>query len=138
MDFFDRVQMSLKMTFNPPREATSRQIRLYGLGAWAVGFVAAVVLSSAGPAIDRITFETDLEIIYIPTVLVAFGLMVTGCYRALTGKKTSKSVDDYDVSPARVIVGLVSLLLSLMIPAVILVGLLYALQWIGIEANRFI
>jgi len=138
MDFFDRVRTSLKITFNQPREATSRQIRLHGLGAWAVGFVSIIVLSFAGPAIDRITFETDLEMIYIPTVLVAFGLMATGCYRALTGKKPSKDMDDYDVSPARIIVGVVSLLLSLMIPAAHIDGALYFLQMLGIEPNQIL
>jgi len=136
MDLLERAQLSFKMTFNPPDGATSRQIRLYGLGAWIVGFVAIILLSSAGPVIEGLSFETDLEMIYIPCVFVAFGLMVTGCYRTLTGKKTSKHVDDYEVSPVRVIVGVVSMLLSLVIPATLMVGVLYFLQWIGMEPNE--
>ena len=62
--------------------------------------------------------------------------MVTGCYRVLTGKKTSKNVSDYEVSYIRVIMGVVSFLLSIMIPVSIMVLFLYFLQWIGIEPNK--
>jgi len=128
--------MSLLTVFNPPDAATSRQIRLYGAGAWLIGLVSLVVLSLAAPVLERIPFETDLKMIYIPTLLVAFGLMVTGCYRALTGKKTSKNVEDHEVSYARVIIGVMSVLLSLLIPATIVVACLYFVQWIGIEPNK--
>ena len=136
MDLFDRVQLSLKTTFNPPDNATALQIRLYGFGAWLIGFIIMVVLCLTIPVLERIIINNDLGIIYVSICFVAFGLMVTGCYRALTGKKTSKNVDDYEVSFTRVIMGVVSFLLSIMIPASIIVLFLYFLQWIGIEPNK--
>jgi hypothetical protein len=136
MDYFNRVQLSLKTTFNPPDNASALQIRLYGLGAWLIGFIIMVVLCLTIPALERITINNNLGIIYISISFVAFGLMATGCYRALTGKKTSKNVNDYEVSYTRVIVGVVSFLLSIMIPASIMLLFLYFLQWMGIEPNK--
>lgn len=136
MGYFNRVQLSLKTTFNPPDNATALQIRLYGLGAWLIGFIIMVVLCLTIPVLERITINNNLGIIYISIFFVAFGLMATGCYRALTGKKTSKNVNDYEVSYTRVIMGVVSFLLSIMIPASIMVLFLYFLQWIGIEPNK--
>ena len=91
MDYFNRVQLSLKTTFNPRDKATALQIRLYGLGAWLIGFIIMVVLCLTIPALERITINNNLGIIYICISFVAFGLMTTGYYRALTGKKTSKT-----------------------------------------------
>lgn len=136
MDYFNRVQVSLKTTFNPRDNASALQIRLYGLGAWLIGFIIMVVLCLTIPVLERITINNNLGIIYICISFVAFGLMTTGCYRALTGKKTSKNVNDYEVSYIRVIMGVVSFLLSIMIPASIMVLLLYFLQWMGIEPNK--
>ena len=136
MDYLNRVQLSLKTTFNPPDNATALQIRLYGLGAWLIGFIIMVVLCLTIPLLERITINDNLGIIYLSIYFVAFGLMATGCYRALTGKKTSKNVDDYEVSYTRVIMGVVSFLLSLMIPVSIMLLFLYFLQWMGIEPNK--
>jgi len=136
MDYFNRVQLSLKTTFNPPDNVSALQIRLYGLGAWLIGFFIMVVLCLTIPVLERITINNNLGIIYISISFVAFGLMATGCYRALTGKKTSKNVNDYEVSYTRVIMGVVSFLLSIMIPASIMLLFLYFLQWIGIEPNK--
>jgi hypothetical protein len=136
MNYFNRVQLSLKTTFNPPDNATSLQIRLYGLGAWLIGFVIVVVLCLIIPAMERIKFNNNLGIIYFFISLIAFGLMTTGCYRALTGKKISKNLNEYEVSYTRVIVGVVSFLLSMIIPASIMVFVLYFLQWMGIEPNK--
>ena len=130
------MQLSLKTTFNPPDNATALQIRLYGLGAWLIGFIIMVVLCLTIPILERMTINSNLGIIYISISFVAFGLMVTGYYRTLTGKKTSKNVNDYEVSYTRVIVGVVSFLLSIMIPASIMLLFLYFLQWIGIEPNK--
>lgn len=136
MDYFNRVQLSLKTTFNPPDNASALQIRLYGLGAWLIGFIIMVVLCLTIPLLERITIDNNLGIIYISISFVAFGLMATGCYRALTGKKTSKNVNDYEVSYTRVIMGVVSFLLSIMIPTSIMLLFLYFLQWMGIEPNK--
>ena len=136
MDYLNRVQLSLKTTFNPPDSATALQIRLYGLGAWLIGFIVMVVLCLTIPVVERISFNNNLGIIYICISLVAFGLMTTGCYRALTGKKTSKSVNEYEVSYTRVIIGVVSFLLSIVIPASIMLLFFYFLHWIGIEPNK--
>jgi len=136
MDYFNRVQLSLKTTFNPPDNVSALQIRLYGLGAWLIGFFIMVVLCLTIPVLERITINNNLGIIYISISFVAFGLMATGCYRALTGKKTSKNVNNYEVSYTRVIMGVVSFLLSVMIPASIMLLFLYFLQWIGIEPNK--
>ena len=136
MDYFNRVQLSLKTTFNPPDNVSALQIRLYGLGAWLIGFFIMVVLCLTIPVLERITINNNLGIIYISISFVAFGLMATGCYRALTGKKTSKNVNNYEVSYTRVIMGVVSFLLSVMIPASIMLLFLYFLQWIGIELNK--
>ena len=136
MDYFNRVQLSLKTTFNPPDNATAPQIRLYGLGAWLIGFIIMIVLCLTIPVLERITINNNLGIIYICISIVAFGLMTTGCYRALTGKKTSKNVKEYDVSYIRVIIGVVSFLLSIIIPILIMLLVLYFLRWIGIEPNR--
>ena len=111
MNVLNIVQLSFKITFNPPDNATGNQIRLYGLGAWLIGFIIMVVLCWTIPVLERIIIHTDLGTIYICISFVAFGLMTTGCYRALTGKKTSKSVTDYEVSYTRVIMGVVSFLL---------------------------
>jgi len=136
MDYFTRVQLSLKTTFNPPDNATALQIRLYGLGAWLIGFIIMVALCLTIPVLERITINNNLGIIYVSISFVAFGLMATGCYRALTGKKTSRNVNDYEVSYTRVIMGVVSFLLSIMIPASIMLLFLYFLQWMGIEPNK--
>jgi hypothetical protein len=136
MDYLNRVQLSLKTTFNPPDSATALQIRLYGLGAWLIGFFIMVVLCLTIPVVEKISFNNNLGIIYLCITFVAFGLMTTGCYRALTGKKMVKSVKEYEVSYTRVIIGLASFLLSIMIPASIMLLFFYLLQWIGIEPNR--
>ena len=136
MDYFNSVQLSLKTTFNPPDNATALQIRLYGLGAWLIGFIIMVVLCLTTPILQRITINNNLGIIYISISFVAFSLMATGCYRVLTGKKTSKKVSDYEVSFTRIIMGVGSLLLSIMIPTSIMLSFLYFLQWIGIEPNK--
>jgi hypothetical protein len=136
MDYFNRVQLSLKTTFNPPENATALQVRLYGLGAWLIGFIIMIVLCLTITVLEKIPINTNLGIIYISIFFVAFGLMITGCYRALTGKKISKNVNDYEVSYTRVIMGVMSFLLSIMIPASIMVIFLYFLQWIGIEPNK--
>ena len=136
MDYFNRVQLSLKTTLNPPDNATALQIRLYGLGAWLIGFIIVVVLCLIIPAMERIRTNNNLGIIYFFISLVAFGLMTTGCYRALTGKKISKNLNDYEVSYIRVIMGVVSFILSMIIPASIMVLVLYFLQWMGIEPNK--
>jgi hypothetical protein len=137
MDYFNSVQLSLKTTFNPPDNATALQIRLYGLGAWLIGFIIMVVLCLTTPILQRITINNNLGVIYISISFVAFSLMATGCYRVLTGKKTSKNVSDYEVSFTRIIMGVGSLLLSIMIPTSIMLSFLYFLQWIGIEPNKF-
>jgi hypothetical protein len=95
-----------------------------------------VILCLTIPILERMTIDSNLGIIYISICFVAFGLMVTGCYRTLTGKKISKNVNDYEVSYTRVIMGVVSFLLSIMIPASIMLLFLYFLQWIGIEPNK--
>jgi hypothetical protein len=136
MDYFNRVQLSLKTTFNPPDNATALQIRLYGLGAWLIGFIIMVVLCLTTPILQRITINNNLGVIHISISFVAFSLMATGCYRVLTGKKTSKNVNDYEVSFTRIIMGVGSLLLSIMIPTSIMLSFLYFLQWIGIEPNK--
>jgi hypothetical protein len=136
MDYFNRLQLSLKTTFNPPENATALQVRLYGLGAWLIGFIIMIVLCLTITVLEKIPINTNLGIIYISIFFVAFGLMITGCYRALTGKKISKNVNDYEVSYTRVIMGVMSFLLSIMIPASIMVIFLYFLQWIGIEPNK--
>lgn len=136
MDLFNRVQLSLKTVFNPPDNASAQQIRLYGLGAWLIGFIIMVVLCLSIPVLERSTVNNNLGIIYISICVVAFGLMTTGCYRALTGKKRSKNVDDYEVSYTRVIIGVMSFLLSIIIPASIMLLFIYFLQWIGIEPNK--
>ena len=136
MNYLNVVQLSLKTTFKPPENATAQQIRLYGLGAWLIGFITTVVLSLTISVLERITINNNLGIIYISISFVAFSLMTTGCYRALTGKKTSKNVNDYEISYTRVIMGVVSLLLSFMIPASIMLLFLYFLQWMGIEPNK--
>ena len=136
LDFFNRVNLSLKTTFKPPDNATALQIRLYGLGAWSIGFITVLVLSVTIPVLERISRNNNLGIIYISISFVAFGLMVIGCYRALTGKKTSIHVDDYEISYTRIIMGVVSFLLSLTIPTAIMLLFLYFLQWIGIEPNK--
>lgn len=136
MDYFNRVQLSLKTTFNPPDDSTVHQIRLYGLGAWLIGFIIMMVLCLTIPILERLSADLNLGVIYISISFVAFGLMVTGCYRTLTGKKISKNLNDYEVSYTRVIVGVVSFLLSIMIPASIMLLFLYFLQWIGIEPNK--
>lgn len=136
MDYFKRVQLSLKTTFNPPDNATALQIKLYGLGAWLIGFIIMVILFLTIPVLERITIINNLGIIYFFISLVAFGLMTTGCYRTLTGKKISKNVNDYEVSYTRVIMGVVSFLLSIMIPASIMLLLINFLQWMGIEPNK--
>lgn len=138
MDYFKRVQLSLKTTFNPPDNATALEIRLYGLGAWLIGFIIVVVLCLIIPAMERIKLNNNLGIIYFFISFVAFGLMTTGCYRALTGRKISKNLNEYAVSYIRVIIGVVSFLLSMIIPASIMVLVLYFLQWMGIEPNKLI
>ena len=137
MDFLNRVQLSLKMTFRPPDDATPLQIRLCGLGAWFLGFTIMVFLTLTIPFLERIAIDSNLGIVYLCVIIVAFGLMVTGCYRTLTGKKASREVDEYEVSSVRVIIGVVSFLLSITIPASIIVLFLYFLQWVGIEPNQF-
>lgn len=136
MDYLNRVQLALKTTFNPPDNATALQIRLYGLGAWLIGFIILVVLLLSVPVLEKTIISTELAMVYLSISFVAFGLMATGCYRALTGKNTAGNVNDYEVSLARVIKGLISILLSMIIPASIVLVLLYFLQWIGIEPNE--
>ena len=94
MNYFNRVKLSLKTTFNPPDNATALQIRLYGLGAWLFGFIIVVVLCLIIPAMERIKFANNLGIIYFFISFIAFGLMTTGCYRALTGKKISRNLNE--------------------------------------------
>jgi hypothetical protein len=74
MNYFNRVQLSLKTTFNPPDNATARQIRLYGLGGWLIGFIIMVVLCLTIPILERMTIDSNLGIIYISICFVAFGL----------------------------------------------------------------
>ena len=136
MDLFNRVQLSLKTTFNPPDNATARQVRLYGLGAWLIGFIIMLVLCLAIPVLEKIAINMNLGIIYMCICFVAFGLMTTGCYRALTGKKISKNANAYEVSFTRIIMGVASFLLSMTIPLSIAVLFLYVLQWFGIESNQ--
>ena len=136
MEYFNKVQLSLKTTFNPPDDATALQIRLYGLGAWLIGFIVVIILCLSISVLEKMTIHNNLGIIYICISFVAYGLMTTGCYRALTGKKISKNVHDYEVSGARVIMGVVSFLLSIIIPTSIMVSFLYFLQWLGIEPNK--
>jgi hypothetical protein len=135
MTLFDKVQSSLKTAFNPSENATARQIRFSGFGAWVIGFLIMVVLCWAISVLERIISNTNLGIVYISITVVAFGLMTTGCYRTLTGKKTSKITNDYEVSYTRVIKGVVSFILSTMIPTSIMLLFLYFLQWMGIEPN---
>ena len=137
MNYLNIVKLSLKTTFHPPGNATAHQIRLYGLGSWLIGFLTMVVLSLTISVLEEITLNNNLGIIYISIYFISFGLMVVGCYRALTGKKTSIKVDDYEVSYIRVIIGVLSYLLSIMIPTSIILLFLYFLQWIGIEPNKF-
>jgi len=136
MNYLNIVQLSLKTTFNPPDNATAHQIRLYGMGSWLIGFIIMVVLSLTVSVLEKIAINNNLGIIYISVLFISFGLMVTGCYRALTGKKSSVNVNEYEVSYIRVIIGVVSFLLSIMIPASIMLLFLYFLQWIGIEPNK--
>ena len=135
MNYLNLVQKSLRTTFSPPDHASSSQIRLYGLGAWIIGFLIVVALCWAIPVLERLIININLGIIYACISIVAFGLMTTGCFRALTGKKMSGKTDDQAVSFTRVIMGLVSFLLSITIPISIMLLFLYFLQWIGIEPN---
>lgn len=136
MDLLHRVKLSLKTTFNPPDNATARHVRVYGLGAWLIGFIIMVFLSLAIPVLEIIPINANLGIVYMCISFIAFGLMTTGCYRALTGKRISKNINDHEVSFTRVIMGVVSFLLSLTIPVSIIVLFLYFLQWLGIEPNK--
>ena len=70
MDYFNIVQLSLKTTFNPPDNATAPQIRLYGLGAWLIGFIIMIVLCLTIPVLERITINNNLGIIYLLLLLV--------------------------------------------------------------------
>jgi hypothetical protein len=135
MNLFNLVQMSLKTTLNPPGNATASQIRIYGLGAWFVGFFIMVILCWAIAVLEKEINHFNLGIIYACIAIIAFGLMTTGCYRVLSGKKTSENLNASSISFARIVVGGVSFLLSLMIPISIMLLFLYFLQWIGIEPN---
>ena len=137
MNYLNIVQLPLKTTFKPPDNATARQIRLYGLVSWLIGFITMVVLSLTISVLEEISVNNSLRIIYISIYFVSFGLMVIGCYRALSGKKTSIEVNDYEVSYMRVIISVLSYLLSIMIPTSIILLFLYFLQWTGIEPNKF-
>lgn len=95
-----------------------------------------VILFLTIPVLERITINNNLGKFYFFISLVAFGLMTTGCYRTLTGKEISKNVNNYEVSYTRVIMGVVSFLLSIMIPASIMLLLINFLQWMGIEPNK--
>ena len=136
LNYLKRIEVAIKTTFNPPNDATSKQIRVYGLAAWLIGLIAMLIITIATPLLERVTPGRGLGIVFLAVSLVAYGLMATGCYRALTGKKESQAHNPYEVSFLRIIVGLVSVILSITIPATILVLFLYFLQWIGIEPNK--
>lgn len=60
MDYLNRVQLALKTTLHPPDNASARQIRRYGFGAWLIGFIILVVLSLGIPVLERIMISTEL------------------------------------------------------------------------------
>ncbi len=136
MDYLERVGQKLGTTFDSSANATVHQIRRYGLGAWLAGLLVLVVLALSIPLLERSVISTEVAMAYASASLVAFGLMAIGCYKALTGKNLKVRVNDYEASLARVIKLQIAILLSITIPALIVVAFLYFLHWIGVEPNR--
>lgn len=131
-----KVELSLKTTFNPPDTSSAKQIRIYGLIAWLVGFLIMIVNTVAFSVIDRIIDIGTLRLVFVAISLVATGFMVSGFYRFLTGKKEPKSESAYEISLYRVGLVFISMILSIAIPVMIIVLILYYLQSIGIEPNK--
>lgn len=132
---FKWVKIALKSTFNPPEDATSKQIRIYGLGAWLIGFVLAIINNLFFIYVTKNDDSLGIIIHFILLLsLVAAVLMVSGCYRTLTGKKDYKGDDNHiSASFARIIIGMVAYVLAIAIPLAIFLLVIYILQWAGIE-----
>ena len=137
MDYLERIGLALKTTLDSPDNATVSQIRLTGLGAWLAGFVILVVLALSLPLLEKWIISTEVALVYLVVSIAAFALMAIGCYRALTGRNVNVRVNDYEASLARVIKLQIALLLSVAVPALMVVALLYFLHWMGPEPNRF-
>ena len=137
MDLLDQIVLALKTTFQPPDNATSRQIRLHGLTAWLAGFFCLLLLTLASGFFEKLAPNADLALFYGAAVFVAFGLMTSGCYRALTGRPPAAPPGDYQLCWRRMVLGLAAGLLSLILPCALLLLAALILQRLGIEPNSF-
>lgn len=131
-----KTSLAIQTVFNPPKDATSGQVRLYGAAAWFVGLFTAIVGTVVISLLSQLRVGPRFAILAVIFHLAGFGFMMIGGYRALTGNNEQITTDLSEVSILRVINGLFALLVSFVIVGATAATLLYCLQWIGIDPRN--
>jgi hypothetical protein len=133
---FEMLETSLSTTFNPPEKASSKQIRIYGLASWLFGLVSMIVIMIFNFGVPSLMKYRFVALSTIILYFISFCLMITGCYRVLTGRSKSVEVDKYEISFSRILLGVMAYFISVGLPATIILMFLYFLQWIGIDPRQ--
>jgi hypothetical protein len=131
-----KASLAIQTVFNPPKDATSGQVRLYGAAAWFVGLFTAFVGTVVISLLSQLGVGPRFAILAVIFHLAGFGFMMIGGYRALTGNNEQLTMDLTEVSILRVINGLFALLASFVIAGAAATALLYYLQWMGIDPRN--
>ncbi len=137
-ELIHKTGLAVQNVFNPPKNATSGQVRLYGAAAWLVGLVTAIVGAVSLSLLGQLRVVPRFAMLVGIFPLAGFGLMTIGGYRALTGKNVQVTMDMTEISIFRVIVGLFALLVSFVLAGAAATAFLYYLQWVGIDPRNIL
>ena len=119
------IWRALQHTFHVPPAATARQVRVDGGIAAVVGLVVVVGSMLLMMALEKVTKTVGFGRAMLALVLVGYGLLIVGGYRALTGRHPASEQHDALSSLRRIGTGILVVVLAfgLLFGLLLLVGL---------------
>ncbi|HEY3357419.1 MAG TPA: hypothetical protein VGQ83_29480 [Polyangia bacterium] len=119
----------VRRALHVPPSATSREVRIDGLIAAAVGLVVVLGTTLAAMALEKLSGLVELGRALLLLVLVGYGLLVIGGYRALTGRHPASEREDALSSLRRIGIGVAVVVLAFGLLFVLLLGVGAVMGW---------
>jgi len=126
---FGAIRRALTHTLRVPPTASAREVRIDGLIAAVVGLVVVVAGTLMAMALEKVTMTVGFGRAMLALVLVGYGLLVIGGYRAATGWHPAGEQHDVMSSLRRIGTGIFVVIVAfgLLFGLLLLVGL--AMGW---------
>lgn len=128
-----RLGLALSNLFRPRSDATRAEVRMIGVKGWVFGLVVSMISSATLPLFYNMNVPSSLILMIGLICMCGAGFMVIGSYRILTGNPAECRADSYDTNWGRIIIGIFSLFATFVILGFLMAGILYFLEWIGVD-----